>query len=102
ARRIERGARRRVRRTARAAALPASVAFGDLRFGRDVLSTLLFPLRQDRLDRCRDGREPADDEAPAARGRGVLPFPARAPGDGALKTLIVTADDFGLAPEVNE
>ena len=45
--------------------------------------------------------QPGDDEAPAARGRRVLPVPARAQGECALKALIVTADDFGIAPEVN-
>ena len=58
--------------------------------------------RQDRLDRRRDGAQPGDDEAPAARRRRVLPLPARAARTRALKHLIVTADDFGLAPEVNE
>src|SRR4029077_4213057 len=36
------------------------------------------------------------------RGCGVLPFLTRAARDGALKYLIVTADDFGLADEVNQ
>ncbi len=45
--------------------------------------TLLFPRRQDRLDRERDGAQPGDDEAPPARGRGVLPVPART-GTGVL------------------
>src|SRR5262249_30210968 len=89
-------------RAARAAALSASVALGDFRFGGNLLPPLLLPRRQDRLDRGRDARQPANDEAAPARGRGVFPFPARAPGDGALKRLIVTADDFGIAPEVNE
>src|SRR5262249_30423539 len=39
------------------------------------------------------------DEAAAARGRRVLPVPPR-PGE--LRRLIVTADDFGLAVEVNQ
>ena len=47
-------------------------------------------------------RESADDDAPAARRRRVLSVPAGAARSGALKALIVTADDFGLAPEVNE
>ena len=50
----------------------------DLRFGRDLLQALLFPRRQDRLDRRRDGAQPRDDEAPPARRRRVLPLPARA------------------------
>ena len=74
----------------------------DLRFGRDLLPQLLFPPGQDRLDCRRDGQEPRGDEAAPSRGRGVLPFPARAARDGALKYLIVTADDFGLADEVNQ
>src|SRR6202021_1124325 len=36
------------------------------------------------------------------RGGGVLSVLARAGRDGALKYLIVTADDFGLADEVNQ
>ena len=39
---------------------------------------------------------PGDDEAPSARGRGILPLPADAAGQ-CLKRLIVTADDFGVA-----
>src|SRR5262249_56831666 len=35
-------------------------------------------------------------------GHGVFPLSARAPGAGALKRVVVTADDFGLAREVNE
>ena len=68
----------------------------------DVLQALLLPQRQDRLDRRRDGAQPGDDEAAPARRRRVLPVPARAARGGALKALIVTADDFGLATEVNE
>jgi hopanoid biosynthesis associated protein HpnK len=44
--------------------------------------------------------QPGDDEAPASRGDRIFQVPARARGR-ALKHLIVTADDFGLAPEVN-
>ena len=47
-------------------------------------------------------QKPRHIEAPAARGRRVLPLPARAPGARALKRVVVTADDFGLAREVNE
>ena len=36
------------------------------------------------------------------RGDGVFPLSARASRDRALKYLIVTADDFGLADEVNQ
>ena len=43
---------------------------------------LLLPRAEDRLDRGRDGAQPADDEAPAARGRGVLPVPARTASGG--------------------
>ena len=77
-----RRAGRRPRHPDRAAALSASVAHGDLRQRRDVLQALLFPRAEDRLDRRRDGAQPADDEAPAARGRGVLPVPARAAQGG--------------------
>ncbi len=93
---------RRARRADRAAALSAFEPHGNIRFGRDVLQALLFPQRQDRVDRRRDGAQPGNDEAPAARGHRVLPFPARAARGCALKALIVTADDFGLAPEINE
>ena len=74
----------------------------DFRFGRRLLPQLLFPPGQDRLDRRRDGPKPGGHEAAASRGCGVLPFLARAARDGALKYLIVTADDFGLADEVNQ
>src|SRR5205823_345792 len=85
--------------------LSASEPHRDLRCSGDVLQALLFPQRQDRVARRRDGAEPGNDEAPAARGHRALSLPARAAGDGALrnlKGLIVTADDFGLAPEINE
>ena len=49
----------------------------NLRQRRGVLQALLLPRAEDRLDRGRDGPQPADDEAPAARGRGVLPVHAR-------------------------
>ena len=45
--------------------------------------------------------ESRDDEAPIARGCGVLPLLADPPGR-CVKRLIVTADDFGAAREVNE
>src|SRR5262249_23196981 len=63
---------------------------------------LLFPGAEDRGDRRRDDQEPADDEAPSARRHRILRLPARPPGTGTLNRLIVTADDFGLAEEVNE
>jgi hopanoid biosynthesis associated protein HpnK len=44
---------------------------------------------------------PRFDETAPSRRRGVLPLPARAAGGRAPKFLIVTADDFGLADEVN-
>ena len=44
---------------------------------------------------------PRFDETPPSRRRGVLPLRARPAGGRALKFLIVTADDFGLADEVN-
>ena len=56
-------------------------------------------------------RSPRDDEAPAARRRRILPIPARATGARALNAgglganrrhVIITADDFGAAVEVNE
>ena len=86
----------------RAAALSASRATPRSSTRSRPSTALLFPPRQDRLDRRRDGAKPRDDEAAAARGRRVLSLPARAARDRALKALIVTADDFGLAREVNE
>ncbi len=76
ARREQRRTDRRSRRADRAATLSASVPHRDLRFGRDLLSPLLFSRAEDRLDRRRDGAQPADDEAPPARRGGVLPVPA--------------------------
>src|SRR5262249_9074297 len=40
--------------------------------------------------------------AAVARRRRVLPLPVRAQGARPLKRVVVTADDFGLAREVNE
>ena len=78
----------RARRADRAAVVSAPVAHRDLRQRRDLLPAVLFPRAEDRLDRRRDGAQPADDEAPAARGRGVLPVPARAaPGGVAVVRL---------------
>ena len=82
------------------AELSASEPHGNLPVGRGLLQTLLFPRAEDRVDRRRNGTQSRNDEAPAARGRRVLPVLARARGC-ALKHLVVTADDFGLAPEVN-
>ena len=97
ARRSERRAGRRARRADRAAALSASQPHRDLPIGRGILQALLLPRAEDRLDRRRDGAQPADDEAPPARRRRVLLLPAGAPGARALNGSIVTADDFGLA-----
>src|SRR5256885_4505245 len=94
-------ARRHPWRADRPAPLSASEPYRNLRFGGNVLQAFLFPQRQDRGYRRRDGQEPGDDETPAARGHRVLSLPARAQGKRALKALIVTADDFGIAPEVN-
>src|SRR5262249_57622209 len=103
ARRKECRADRRQGRADRAAALSAPQPQRDLPFGRGFLPALLFPRTEDRSDRRRDDQEPADDEAAPARGRRVLRLPARAPGAGALTNrLIITADDFRLAEEVNE
>src|SRR5208283_4493762 len=77
-------------------------AFGDLQIRGGFLPKLLFPRSEDRGDRRRDGAEPRDDEAAFAGGRRVLPLPQGATRGGALKRLIITADDFGLAREVNE
>src|SRR5450755_866403 len=98
----QRGTRRRARRPDRPAPLPAPRPYRNLRFRGDVLSTLLFSQRQDRVHRRRNGQESRDDEASVAGRHRILPVPARAAGDRALKSLIVTADDFGLAREVNE
>ena len=78
ARRRQRRAGRRPRRADRAAALSAPEPHRDLPLGRGLLPALLLPRAEDRLDRRRDGAQPADDEAPPARGRRVLPLPARA------------------------
>ena len=58
----------RSRHADRAALLPASHPYRDLRVGRDVLQAILFPRAEDRRHRRRDGAEPRDDEAEAARG----------------------------------
>ena len=57
---------------------------------------VLFPRAEDRLDRRRDGAQPADDEAAAARGRGVLPVPAGAARGGVACRTTVSS---GLAGE---
>ena len=105
ARRRPRRTGRRQRRADRAAALSASVAHRDLRNRSRRSTSASISAAEDRLDRRRDGAEPADDEAAAARGRRVLPVPAR-PGDGGLRRLprqlIVCADDFGRDVAVNE
>ncbi len=105
--REERRADRRARHPDRPAELPASVPHRDLRQRRDLLPEVLFPGAEDRRHRRRDGAQPADDEATPARGRGVLPVPARAPrglsrggstpGPAAARRVIVSADDFGLS-----
>ncbi len=69
---------RRQRHPDRAAALSAPEPRRDFQLGRGVLQSVLFPRAEDRLDRQRDGALAADDEAQAARGRRVLPVPARA------------------------
>ena len=56
---------------------------GDFQFGRGVLPEILFPPAKDVLAVRRNAARPGSDEAAAARGRGVLPVPARAQGDGA-------------------
>ena len=48
---------------------------GDLRFGRDLLQTLLPPPPEDRRHRRRDGPQPRHDEAAPARRRGILRLP---------------------------
>ena len=69
----------------RAAALSAPEPQRDFQFGRGILQSVLFPRAEDRRDRRRDGALAADDEAPLARGRRVLPVPARAARGGALE-----------------
>ena len=44
----------------------------------EFYKAVLFPRAEDRRDRQRDGALAADDEAPLARGRRVLPVSARA------------------------
>ena len=51
---------------------PHLTPFRDFPLGRGFLSALLLPCPQDRVDRLRNGAEPADDGAPAARRRRVL------------------------------
>src|SRR5262249_25915079 len=80
--------------------LPASRSYRNLSVGRGVLSALLLPGSKNRVDRRGDGAQPRDDEAAPAGRAGVLQVLARTRGC-ALKHLVVTADDFGLAPEVN-
>ena len=47
-----------------------------------------FRTEQDRRDRQRDGQKPGNDGAAAARGRRVLPLPARASRRGAVRAPI--------------
>ena len=79
----------RSRRADRADFLCASQPHRDLRLGRVVLSPVLFPRAEDRLHRRRDGAQPRHDEAPLARGRRILPLPARTPRHGGLSRLAV-------------
>ena len=60
----------------RAAQLSASEPHRDFQLGRGVLQAVLFPRAEDRRHRRRDAALAADDEAPLARGRRVLPVPA--------------------------
>src|SRR5262249_44396781 len=92
----------RARNAGRFAQLSAPEPHRNLPLGRRVLPAFLLPGTEDRLDPGRDDPQSRDDEAPAARRAGILPVPAPTPGAGALKQLVVTADDFGLAREVNE
>ncbi len=57
--------------------LSAPVEGGDLPQHGGLLQALLFPARQDLGDRARDADELGNDEAAPARGRRVLPLPAR-------------------------
>src|SRR6202042_1224394 len=66
---------RRARRADRATALSAPHAHRDLQVGGDDLSQLLFPAVENLLNPERDAPQPANDEAPPARGRGVLCVP---------------------------
>jgi chitin disaccharide deacetylase len=47
-------------------------------------------------------RPPPNAEAESARRVGVIEVLAGPPGAGALNYLVITADDFGLHPDVNE
>src|SRR3984893_13267726 len=82
--------------------VPASASHRDFRLSRGDVSAVLFAVRQDCFDCRRNAGEPSDDATSAARRRGILSVSARPARSCALKQLIVTADDFGLAPEVNE
>ena len=73
--------------------------------GGGVLPEILFPPLQDRRDRGRDADLAPDAGAAAARGRGILPVPQEPRRHDrllSLRRLILTADDFGAATEVNE
>src|SRR5207244_12181703 len=66
---------RRARGADSASAIPAPVAYRDLRVARNLLQAVLLSPPEDRLARCLDGEEPADDAPPLARGRRVFPIP---------------------------
>ncbi len=80
---------------------PRSVAHRDLRQRRDVLPALLLPGAEDRLHRGRDGAQPADDEAPAARGGGVLPVPAGAQQGSLKKARALPWTRWGQGPQTS-
>ena len=87
---------RRARRADRAAALPASHATPrSSTRSRQFYRRFYFRAPKIASIVGEMVRSPRDDEAPAARGRRVLPLPARAARGRGLKRLVVTADDFG-------
>ena len=64
--------------------LSASQPRRDFQFRRGFLPEILFPPEQDCIHRGRDDPESGNDEAPAARGRGVLPLPENTAGRGLM------------------
>ena len=84
-----------------AAALPASLPSGNLQLGRGLLPALLFAGAEDRRHSLGNDPEPASDGSTAALSGRVLPVPSRAQSERPLNRLIITADDFGPAEEVN-
>src|SRR4029078_3153577 len=67
----------RRRHADRAAELSASRPYGNLQFGRRLLQEILFPAVEDRVHCRRDDYLTGNDEAPFARGPGILSIRAQ-------------------------